>query len=267
MYENERKRCSEVENQLREQYKQYADIFKRLLENEISKQNELFSIESMQRLFTELKREITENFTKSEDAHKNEMLDKGNIIDEEILKQKVLTEKLKEEITQLKNQLMAYEKQWECYTKSYKESEEVYKKELHSLQLKLEEFKREGDEKFKECKEMHRKEIYTLHIKIEELVQGKDKKYEDTESVQQKKETKSDNALSPQPNSTIRQAETYLNLQLQVNEETKCATDNSFEPQSMDQDMADRQALPKIYDSSKIKKKSKKTQSDKTKGN
>ena len=240
-------------------------MFKRLLGNEISKKNELFSIESMQRLFTELKREITENFTKSEDAHKNEILDKGNLIDEEILKQKALTEKLKEEITQLKNQLIAYEKQWESYAKSYKESEEVYKKELHSLQLKLEEFKREGDEKLKECKEMHRNEIYTLHIKIEELVQGKDKKYEDTESVQQKKETKSDNALSPQPNSTIRQAETYL--QLQVNEETKCATDDSFEPQSVDQDMADGQALPKIYDSSKIKKKSKKTQSDKTKGN
>ena len=55
MYENERKRCSEVEDQLREQNKKNAEMLKQLLEIEISKQHELFSIESM---LKELKREI-----------------------------------------------------------------------------------------------------------------------------------------------------------------------------------------------------------------
>ena len=215
MYETEQKRCSKVEDQFREQCKLHADILKQLLDNETSKQKELWSIESIQRLFKELK---CESCTKNEDAHKKEILDKGNVIDEEILKLKVLTENLKEEIIQLKNQLTAYEKQWESQANFYKESEEAHKKEFHKLELKLEEFKREEDEKFKDCKELYRKEIiYSLQLKIEELEREKVKKSEGSEVVQQKKETKSTNASFPQLSCSRRQTET----QLQVNEEIK----------------------------------------------
>ena len=208
MYENERKRCSEVEDKLREQYKQNADVFKQLLVYTISNQNELLNKESMQSIFEELKKEAAENLIKkSEDAQKKEILDKGNFTDQEYLQQKALTEKLKEEIAQLKYQLAAHEKQWEGHTNSYeelnkiyekrindaiasfdkqlKDSEEAYKKEFHKLQLKLEEFKREEDKKLKDCKESHRKEINSLQLKFDELEKNKVNKSKDSEGVQQ----------------------------------------------------------------------------------
>ena len=49
-------------------------------------------------------KEVADNiYTQSADAHKKEMLDKGNLGDEETLEQKALKEKLKEEISQLKS--------------------------------------------------------------------------------------------------------------------------------------------------------------------
>ena len=58
---------------------------------------------------------MTKSLTVSEEVHKKELLEKVNSMNEEILKPKIQTGKLKEEITQLKNQLAAYEKQWEGY--------------------------------------------------------------------------------------------------------------------------------------------------------
>ena len=79
MYEDEWKRCSKLETQLREQYKQNADIFKQLLERqlqvhmrneEVSKQNKLLNKENLQKVFEEIKREIITKLVEGEEACK-----------------------------------------------------------------------------------------------------------------------------------------------------------------------------------------------------
>ena len=105
------KQSTDTCKQLMEQCKQNADIYKQLLEKEIlrneeiAKQNEILNKENMQRLFEELKTEMTTSLTVSEVVYKKEFLEKVNLINEEELNQNVLIDELKEEIAQLKNQL------------------------------------------------------------------------------------------------------------------------------------------------------------------
>ena len=150
MYEDEQKKCSELEKQLLE----------------LQKQNQLLS--------TQLKSLID-----SKEAQKKEMLENDCLMDEENLKQKVLTEELKQEIIQLKNQLATYEKKWESHTnhnnktidtfnKKLKDSEEAYRKEFYNMQLKVEELKNGETKKLEDTEEAHKKEIYNLQAKIEE---------------------------------------------------------------------------------------------------
>ena len=201
MYENEQKRCSELQDKLMEQIKKTADICERHLEKEWlrnDKQNECR--ESMKKI-EEIKKEIAINIAESEVAHKKEMLERAHLMDKEILKQKVLTDQLNEEIIQLKNQLTAYEKQWEGYANCCKElsekyekrisitidtfneqikdSKEVHRKEVDNLQLKIE-FKEAEVIKLKNNQEAQRKELHDLQLKVEELNKGEAKKLEDT---------------------------------------------------------------------------------------
>ena len=57
----------------------------------------------MQKIYKYLTKEVADNYTQSTNAHKKETLDKGNLGDEETLKQKALKEKLKEQTSQLKS--------------------------------------------------------------------------------------------------------------------------------------------------------------------
>ena len=167
MYENERKRSSEVEDKLMEQYKQSADYYKQMLEKErlrneeilrhenqvreqykqnadkyeqilekeclrneeLLRQNDLFQCrESTKWLFEELDKEVPMRVTA---AHDKEMQERDRLMNEENLKQKALTEKLNKEIIQLKNQLIAYEKQWKGHANYCKELNTIYEKRIN----------------------------------------------------------------------------------------------------------------------------------------
>lgn len=97
MYEKEQEKCCKVEDHLIEQYKQNADIhkqnadiFKQLLEKEflrneeISKKIEILNKNNMQRIFEELKRELTKNLT---EVNTKEMLERECLINKENVKQ------------------------------------------------------------------------------------------------------------------------------------------------------------------------------------
>ena len=177
MYENEWEKCSKLEIQLREQYKQNAEIFIQLLEKqmqvhmrneEVSKQNELLNKDNMQRVFEEVKREIITKLMEDGEADKKEMLEEGYLLDNESFQKKLLIEKLKEEIVQLKNQLAAYEKKWEehneinekrinlaidAFNKQIKDNKEAHRKELQNLQFNIEDFKAKQAKKLEEIEE------------------------------------------------------------------------------------------------------------------
>ena len=103
MYENERKKRTEVEDQLREQYKKNADIFEQLLNRECLRNDELSKqSELLNKQVVEIKREVAQNLIESKEAYKKEMQEREHLMDEEILKQ---IENLKEEIEQLRSQL------------------------------------------------------------------------------------------------------------------------------------------------------------------
>ena len=162
----------------------------------------------MKRIFEESKQEIATCITESEAAPKNEMLERDHLMDEENLKQKVLTDKLNEEMAQLKSQLTAYEKQWgshanyckelseiyekrinitiDTFNEQIKDSKEAHRKELDNLQSKLEEFKEEQVKKLKNNQEAQRKELHDLQLKVEELNKGEAKKLEDTNEAYKK---------------------------------------------------------------------------------
>ena len=102
MYENERKKRTEVEDQLREQYKKNADIFEQLLNRECLRNDELSKqSELLNKQVVEIKREVAQNLIESKEAYKKEMQEREHLMDEEILKQ---IENLKEEIEQLRSQ-------------------------------------------------------------------------------------------------------------------------------------------------------------------
>ena len=129
--------------QLMEQSKQNADTYKQLLEEErlrnkdTAKQIEIINKENMQRLFEKLKTEMTKTLTVSEEVYKTEMLEKVRLMNEENLKQKVVIDELKEEITQLKNQLAAYEKQCEGHANYCKELNEISEKRINEAMDKF----------------------------------------------------------------------------------------------------------------------------------
>ena len=103
MYENERKKRTEVEDQLREQYKKNADKFEQLLNRECLRNDELSKqSELLNKQIVEIKREVAQNLIESKEAYKKEMQEREHLMDEEILKQ---IENLKEEIEQLRSQL------------------------------------------------------------------------------------------------------------------------------------------------------------------
>ena len=103
MYENERKKRTEVEDQLREQYKKNADIFEQLLNRECLRNDELSKqSELLNKQVVEIKREVAQNLIESKEAYKKEMQEREHLMDEEILKQ---IENLKEEIEQLRSQV------------------------------------------------------------------------------------------------------------------------------------------------------------------
>ena len=216
MYENEQKRCNKVEDQLREQYKQNADmhkqnadIYKQLLEKECLRNEGVSNVEkiNIQSILEETKKEIAKSVKESEAAYKSEMLERDHLMDEVCSKQKVLTEKLNEEITKLKNQLTAYEKQWENHTNHCKELNainekrinkaidtfneqtkdmEAPKKALDNLQLKIEEFKEKEVTKLKNSEVAWKIELHDLQSKVIELNKGEAKKLEDTKGAYKK---------------------------------------------------------------------------------
>ena len=103
----------------------------------------------------------------SEEAQKKERLIKERLVYEENLKQKFLTEHLKDENTQLKYQLTTNENKWEnlynktidTFNKQLKDSEEAHRKELNNIQLEVEEHKKEVAKILKETEEAHRREM------------------------------------------------------------------------------------------------------------
>ena len=103
----------------------------------------------------------------SEEAQKKDRLIKERLVYEENLKQKFLTEHLKDENTQLKYQLTTNENKWEnlynktidSFSKQLKDSEEAHRKELYDMQLKVQEHKKDVAKILKDTEEAHRKEM------------------------------------------------------------------------------------------------------------
>ena len=168
-YEKEQEKLMEQYKQNADTHKQNADTYKRLLEEErlrneeTAKHIEVLNKENMQRIFEELKTEVTKSLTVSEEIilYKNEMLEKVNSIKEENLMQKVLIDELKEEIIQLKNQLAAYEKQCEGHANHCKELNEISEKRIHEA---MDAF----NQQIKDTEEVCRKELYNLQVIVEE---------------------------------------------------------------------------------------------------
>ena len=113
----------------------------------------------------------------SEQTQKKERLNKKRLLDEENLKQSILTEHLKDENTQLKVQFAIYEKKWESHSNHYnktvdafnkqlKDIEEVHRKELYDMQLKVEEHKKEVAKTLKNSADAHRREtLENMHLR------------------------------------------------------------------------------------------------------
>ena len=103
-YENEQEKLMEQYKQNADTHKQYADTYKQLLEKvflrneKTAKQIEILSKENMQRIFEELKTDMTKSLTLREEVHQKEMLEIVNSMNKEHLKQKVLADELKEEL-------------------------------------------------------------------------------------------------------------------------------------------------------------------------
>ena len=95
-------------------------------------------LNNLQLKIAELERKVTEITEDNAEAHEKEMLECKHFRGEENLKQSILTEKLKEEIVQLKKQL--------------KDSGDVHKKEFHNLKLKIEEYTGEKAKKPEDSK-------------------------------------------------------------------------------------------------------------------
>jgi len=151
MYENERKECVRVEDQLREadkdkveQYMQYVDTYKQLLEKE-----------------------------------------------QEIFKHNILIEEQKKEIAQLKNLTRASEQEYLSVLESHQQFEdnikifcckelnardEVYEKRINKVVVTF-------NKQFKDYEEVHKKE---LQVKIEEVKKKEAKKLEDYEEAHKK---------------------------------------------------------------------------------
>ena len=131
---------------------------------------------------------ICKSIKESEAAYKSEMLERDHLMDEECSKQKVLTEKLNEEMLQLKDQLTAYEKQWEDHANHCKELNAInekiinkaidtfneqtkdmkaHKKVLDNLQLKIEEFKEKEITKLKNSEVAWKIQRHDLQLKGE----------------------------------------------------------------------------------------------------
>ena len=153
--------------QLMEQCKQNADTYKQLLEEERLRNQEtakhigVLNKENMQRIIEELKTEMTKSLTVSEEVYQKEMLEKVNSMNEEKLRQKVLTDQLKEEITQLKNRLAVYEKQCEGHANYCKELNETSEKRINEA---METF----NQQIKDTEEVCRKQLYNLQVIVEE---------------------------------------------------------------------------------------------------
>ena len=186
MYENERKKRTEVEDELREQYKKNADKFELLnrecLRNdELSKQSELLN-----KQIVEIKREVAKNLIESKEAHKKEMQEREHLMDEEILKQ---IENLKEEIEHLRSQLTAYGKDVEGHAKYCYEHNDIHEKNINKA---IDTFVKQ----LKDIKETHRKEINSLRLKVEKLEKEKSQTFEDNKSQQKMTNGKSEHSTS-----------------------------------------------------------------------
>ena len=160
MYENEQKRRIKVEDQLREadkekleKYMQDIDAIKLLLEKEQeiswACKNQT-SEESLSALESKQMIKDSEEFNTKDDMYEKRI---SKIIG--------------------------------GFDRQLKYSEGVHRKDLHNLQAKIEELKREEAKKFEDNEKAHRQELYDLHLKIKEL---EGKKFEDSSEEVHRKE-------------------------------------------------------------------------------
>ena len=187
MYENELKKRTEVEDELREQYKKNADKFEQLLNRECLRNDELSKqSELLNKQIVEIKREVAKNLIESKEAHKKEMQEREHLMDEEILKQ---IENLKEEIEHLRSQLTGYGKDVEGHAKYCYEHNDTYEKNINKA---IDTFVKQ----LKDIKETHRKEINSLQLKVEKLEKEKSQTFEDNKSQQKMTNGKSEHSTS-----------------------------------------------------------------------
>ena len=130
----------------------------------------------------EFKRKVDRTLKDNEEAHKNAIED---ILNKKYLMEKPLIQKLEVEVTQMKNKLSAYEKQWKDsqfdqefednlikgFSKELNSREEIFEKRINKV----------IDEQLKIDKEVLQKE---LQLKIENLRKGEAKKRADSEEAQ-----------------------------------------------------------------------------------
>ena len=150
---NYKEKYEKEQEKLIEQYTHNADTYKQLLEKEslrneeLSKQIEILNKENMQRIFEELKREITENLTAKEEVHKKEILEKQSLMNKEDMKQELIEEE----------------------GRKHEYSAETLRKEVSNLQLQIAEFKWEINKTIEDNAEAHRKEVLeSKHLMDEE---------------------------------------------------------------------------------------------------
>ena len=171
MYESEMKMRIKVEDQLREADKKKLEQeiiylksqLKLSCEKQISNGNDLSMPQSKQTIVM---------------FHK-ELNDRDEIYEKRITKViDTFNRQLKNNEEAYKKGLLALQFNVEKLKKESEDSEAIHKKEMCSLHVKVEEFKRDQMKKLEDCRESHRKEIYNLHHKIEELKKQKAKMQE-----------------------------------------------------------------------------------------
>ena len=159
MYENEVKKRIEVENQFREAYtkklEQEIVQLKSQLTNkkEVTKDNDLSTLQS---------KPVTKMFEDNEKKLQIELVARDEMYEKRITK--VV----------------------DTFNRQLKSNGEAHKNELYNLQLKVQEFKREGIKNLEDSEKLHRKEICNLQLKVEELKREQAKKLKDSEELHKK---------------------------------------------------------------------------------
>ena len=148
----------------------------------LKKSKEIHMKELELEILEEFKRKVDRMLKDSEEAQKNEI---EYLINKTYSKEKALIEKLEKDVTQLRNKLSAYEKQWEDsqFDQEFEDNlKKSFCKELNSREEIFEKkINRVIDEQLKNDKEVFQKE---LQLKVEHLRKLEAKKREDSEEAQ-----------------------------------------------------------------------------------